>query len=174
MSVEQSPPAETQTTYGRDLAGWNEHLRLVSERLRADPDLSAALRDPVLSFTQKQKLIEGIIPGEADQEVRNFIFLLLEKGQMDLLDVITELQRLAEGGSRLRAAHVISAVPLTEEERATLRARLKARFGNDLDLRFTIEPAILGGLIVRVGDQVIDGSVAGKLDALRESLLSAR
>jgi F-type H+-transporting ATPase subunit delta len=172
MSAEQSSPAEIQPVYEGDLAGWSEHLHLVSERLRADPELSASVRDPALSLTQKQKLLEGIVPAEAGQEVRNFLFLLLEKGQIDLLDVVTEFQRLAGGGSGLRVAHVTSAVPMTEEEWATLQARMRARFGGALDFRFRLDPAILGGVIVRVGDQVIDGSVAGKLDALRESLLA--
>lgn len=172
MSVEQSLSAETQLAGERDLAGWSEYLYLVRERLRADPELSAALRDPALSFEQKQELVAKIIPVEAGQEVRNFLFLLLKKGQIDLLEVVTEFQRLAEGGSRRRVAQVTSAVPLTGEEQAALQARLKARFGGDLDFRFTVDPAVLGGVIVRVGDQVIDGSVAGKLDALRESLLA--
>ncbi len=174
MSVEQSPPAETLSLYERELAGWSEHLYAISERLRADPDLSASVRDPALSVTQRQKLLEKIIPVEAGQEVRHFLFLLLEKGQMDLLDVIAEFQRLAESGSRLRVARVTSAVPMTEEEQAALRAKMKARFGDDLDFHFTVDPAILGGVVVRVGDQIIDGSVAGRLGALKESLLAAR
>jgi len=68
-------------------------------------------------------------------------------------------------------ARVTSAVPLTAEEQARLRARLGRRFGRELALTITVNPRILGGLIVQVGDVVIDGSLAGKLDTLQERLL---
>ena len=68
-------------------------------------------------------------------------------------------------------ARVISAVPLTAEEQARLKASLKRRFGRDLDLALSVDPSILGGLTVQVGDQVIDGSLAGKLNALQDQLV---
>lgn len=65
---------------------------------------------------------------------------------------------------------VSSAVPLTKEEEAALRQKLEARFNQGLDLRFGVEPSLLGGIVIRAGDQVIDGSVKGKLDALAQTL----
>ena len=65
---------------------------------------------------------------------------------------------------------ISSAVPLTKEEQAALREKLQARFDRQLDLRFEVEPSLLGGIAVRVGDQVIDGSIKGKLDALAQAL----
>lgn len=55
-----------------------------------------------------------------------------------------------------------------------MRGKLEARFGQGLDLTFEVEPAVLGGVVVRVGDQMIDGSVKGKLDALAQTLASRR
>jgi len=63
-----------------------------------------------------------------------------------------------------------SAVLLTEEEQSALRQNLEARFNQGLDLRFGVEPSLLGGIVIRAGDQVIDGSVKGKLDALAQTL----
>ncbi len=65
---------------------------------------------------------------------------------------------------------VSSAVLLTEEEQSALRQNLEARFNQGLDLRFGVEPSLLGGIVIRAGDQVIDGSVKGKLDALAQTL----
>ncbi len=73
-----------------------------------------------------------------------------------------------------QVATVKSAVPLTEEERQALRQKLAPNFGGDIELTCQVDPHILGGVIVRVGDQVIDGSVAGKLEALKKSLLPGR
>ncbi|TKJ30413.1 MAG: ATP synthase F1 subunit delta [Chloroflexi bacterium B3_Chlor] len=69
---------------------------------------------------------------------------------------------------------VSSAVLLTEEEQSALRQSLEARFNQGLDLRFGVEPSLLGGIVVRAGDQVIDGSVKGKLDALAQTLAARR
>jgi ATP synthase F1 delta subunit len=69
---------------------------------------------------------------------------------------------------------VSSAVPLTKEEQAALRKRLHARFSQDLSLSFEVEPSILGGVVVKVGDKIIDGSVKGRLEALKQTLAPRR
>jgi len=79
-----------------------------------------------------------------------------------------------EATSSSLTARVSSAVPLTDEEQAALGGKLKALFGQALNLRFEVEPSLLGGVRVRVGDEVIDGSVKSKLDALAQSLAQSR
>jgi len=69
---------------------------------------------------------------------------------------------------------ISSAVPLTDDEQTALREKLEARFSHDLDVRFDVEPSLLGGVVVRAGDQVIDGSVKGKLDALAQTITPRR
>lgn len=69
---------------------------------------------------------------------------------------------------------VSSAVSLNKEEQAALSGRLEARFSQELDLRFEVEPSLLGGVIARVGDKIIDGSVKGKLEALKQTLSPRR
>ena len=71
-------------------------------------------------------------------------------------------------------ATVSSAVPLTDQEQAALSEKLKARFGQALAVQFAVEPSLLGGVAVRVGDQILDGSVRGKLDALTQTLGARR
>ena len=81
------------------------------------------------------------------------------------------LDELEQAGRRQRVdATVTSAVPLTDDERGALEARLHARYGYDLPITYQVDPAILGGLIVRVGDRYVDGSVATKLGQLRQTL----
>ena len=70
-------------------------------------------------------------------------------------------------------AWVRSAAPLTEEQRELLRRRLRERFGQEFVLRVEVDPSLIGGMVIRVKDQVFDGSVAGRLDALSERLRTA-
>lgn len=79
-----------------------------------------------------------------------------------------------EATSSSLTARVSSAVPLTGQEQAALGERLKVRFGQALNVHFAVEPSLLGGVAVRVGDQVLDGSVRGKLDALTQTLGARR
>jgi ATP synthase F1 delta subunit len=93
------------------------------------------------------------------------------------LDIAGVKEALADielaGRQGQAAAEVTSAVPLTASERAALGARLQARFGDDVNIAYYVDPGILGGLIVRVGDRYIDGSVAARLAQLRQTLTGA-
>jgi ATP synthase F1 delta subunit len=96
-------------------------------------------------------------------------------GKLDLesvKDALSELEHSARHG-RLEA-EITSAVPLTPAERAKIEARLRARYGADLTIAYRVHPPIIGGLIVRVGDRYIDGSVASRLGQLRERLGGTR
>jgi ATP synthase F1 delta subunit len=84
-------------------------------------------------------------------------------------EVLSAIEQHGAESGRL-AAEVTSAVPLTDAERETLEARLRARHGSDLPINFRVDPSILGGLIVRVGDRMVDGSLASKLGQLRQSI----
>ena len=68
------------------------------------------------------------------------------------------------------SAEVVSALPLTPEEKEIVKADILSKLGSQATVTFRVNPAILGGLIIRVGDKVLDGSVAGKLESLRQSL----
>lgn len=70
-----------------------------------------------------------------------------------------------------RVVEIRSAIPLTEAEKEAFRAKLTQKFGDGLTLRFELDEALIGGVVVRIGDQVIDASIASKLAALREELL---
>ncbi len=73
-----------------------------------------------------------------------------------------------------RTAEVITAVPLTPSQRAAFETRLRERHGPDLALTFRVDRAILGGVIVRIGDRMLDDSLATRLAGLRQALLGSR
>jgi F0F1-type ATP synthase delta subunit len=89
-------------------------------------------------------------------------------GVSGLRDALDEIEQA--GRKHRLDASVKSAVPLTDAEKDTLESRLHARFGDDLPIAYELDPGILGGLVVRVGDRYLDGSVAAKLGQLRKAL----
>lgn len=92
----------------------------------------------------------------------------------DLEGIKDALAEIEQAGRQGRIdAQVISAVPLTDGERTAVEGRLHARYGADLPIHYAVDPAILGGLVVRVGDRLVDGSVAARLRELRQSLTGA-
>jgi F-type H+-transporting ATPase subunit delta len=150
--------------------GLAEEIEVVYQKLKS-ANLIFPLNDPSLEFSKKQAMILDVLPSGISEKARNTAFLLASKNQMKLLpEIIDELRRLARGGAERKVAHITTAVPLAEREQETMRERVMARFDGDLDFHFVVDGSILGGVIVRVGDRVIDGSVAGKLAVLGKRL----
>ena len=162
-----------QALYRSVLERWLEQLRTMAQALATHPAaVEAAQAAP--TFGEQQRALEVILPEGLDAAVRNFIYVLLKERRLHLLEsIVTEFQRLIERGPETRVAVVTSAMPLTEEEQEQLRARVQARFGGDFTFEFRVDPQILGGVIIKVGDEVIDGSLASKLAAMRSQLAAA-
>jgi F-type H+-transporting ATPase subunit delta len=175
VKVEELARKYAQAAYQYTTEGWLGRLSAVRDRLAADPALLADLTNTELSFAQRRARLDGVLPSDVQSDVRNFLYLLLREGHIGLLDdVIADLSRLSTQAPWAQVARITSAVPLTPDEVEAFRQRIHTRFGSDVDLDFRVDPSILGGVIVQVGDKVIDGSVAGKLDALHERLAALR
>lgn len=171
MSIQAQPEDYAKAIYDLAFEAWVRQLGGVQRALKADAALRVALSEPANTTQKKLELLQEALPGGLDAQVRSFLGTLLEAGQLDQLDsILVEFERLVRRRPEQRLARVTSAVPLTGDEEATLRAKLIERFGSDLEFQFEVDPSLIGGVRLRVGDQVIDGSVAGKLTALRDRL----
>ena len=174
MSVQAQPSDYAKAIYELAFETWSRQLGAVQQALRADPALWEALDDPTLSVQEKLDRLQKAVSGGLEPLVRRFLGTLLEAGEIEQLDrILVEFERLVQRHPRRRLARVTSAVPLTEAEEEALRRKLIARYGPELDFQFEVDKSLIGGIRLQVGDQVIDGSVAGKLAALREELSAA-
>lgn len=153
--------------YARDLHALQNAL--------AKSNLLTRLDNPAESFDGKKALLNGVLPPNADNEVRNLAYLLASKNQVHLLgDVVSSFDKLAAAGTPGNIARVTTTIALSEQERAKLEAKLRSQYGAELAFDYRLDPAILGGVVVRIGDVVIDGSVSGKLAAMKQKMETAR
>lgn len=163
-----------QAIYQAMLEQWQSALNEVQAVLSKDQALSALVTDGSKNFNERVKALEAALPAGLPTEIKNLLKLLVQDGNLDLLsDVSSALVRVASGQQSPTKAEVISAVELSDKEKDALRQSLAKQFGADLVFSFFVDPALLGGLRVRVGDRLIDTSVASRLTTLRESLTSA-
>ncbi len=171
MSTQARPEDYARAIYDLALEPWTRQLSAVQRALGGNPELYAAANDAGQGVEARLKLLVEATPEPLGEVARKFLGTLLAAGQLGQLDLIlAEFDRLVHRRAERRLARVTSAVPLTGAEREALQQRLIRQFGSDLDFDFAVDPALLGGIRLHVGDRVIDGSIAGKLSALRERL----
>ncbi len=169
MTKKTTSHAYAQALLGLATEPWLKGLRLANRRLH-ERRVLARLEDPALSADEKKSLLATAL-GDIQPQVAVFVRTLVNDRELNKLDTIAEeFETLVVRRSQYVLAHVRSAVALTEEERATLEQTLSKRFGGSLDAEYEVDPTLIGGVVVRVGDEVIDGSLSGKLSALRDRL----
>jgi hypothetical protein len=141
---------------------WQEDLKGVGERLQRRNLISPEQATTLEALVDEFQRVAKYEPGVAMPLVATIFWA-------------TEFERLTRQQAQAAGlvAWVRSAVPLTEEERRLLKRRLRERFAQEFVLRVEVDPSLIGGLVVRAKDQVFDGSVAGRLDALSERLRTA-
>lgn len=169
--ADASPRAYARAVYETAVSEWLEDLRKIKKRLERRK-LVTALDDPAKSFDEKKALLEEVIGSDIDRRARNFLYTLASNNDVNLLDgIIDDYERLLQRGAlELPLAQVTSAVPLTDTERDAIESRLQQRFGEEVEVSYQLDPSIIGGLIVQIGDRYIDGSVVAKLEKMRRHL----
>ncbi len=150
-------------------------LNLILQVWKENPRLAETLELPQLPLERKRLIVEQLFTRQVNPLVVRFAQLLVEKRRVESFPAaVAEFQRLADAHRHLVRAQVTTATPLAADQAVALQNRLGARTGQTVLLEQRIDPAIKGGVIVRIGDQVMDGSVRGYLDSLRQRLSGAR
>lgn len=165
-------PSYVSAFFEAALERWTGTLDGVATALAQNSALAGRLSAAETDFAARQRILDGLIPADTDLPVRNLLLTLLQRDDLGLLPEISSAlrQRLARTAAGPIPVEVVSAITLTDDQRQTLVAKLEAQYGSNLAFSYRVDPAILGGLIVRIGDKLIDGSVASKLAAMRQAL----
>ena len=118
--------------------------------------------------------VDEILPPDTPVQVRNLVLLLAQEGKLrELPQIVSTFEQFASAQTMATSAEVISAVALDTAQQAKVAQQLRATYGDRLDLHFNVDPSILGGLVIRVGDQVFDNSARSRLSAVQRSMLSS-
>jgi F-type H+-transporting ATPase subunit delta len=138
-----------------------------------DERVGRMLANPALPLEQRIAMAKSIFGKSVSQPVLNLIGLMLRRGRIhELPQLAGEFRRLDNTRQGITVATAISAAPLTKDEILALTERLEGLTGGRVELEVQVDPSLLGGLVVRVGDRLIDGSVRGRLERLRNQLMS--
>lgn len=136
-----------------------------------DPTTGGFLVSPNVSMTQKRTALRSLLPAPGQEKARNLAYMLVERHRFDSVPLLLEVYRDLVLESRgIAVADVTTAVEMTPEEQARVSEGLKNIVGRDIELRASVDPSIIGGIVARVGDRLVDGSVASQLNRLRMSI----
>lgn len=153
------------------LERWTTALDEAAKAIGSDPKLATLLGDASKPTADRAAALAKALPKNTPVEVVNLLKAMLEQGDLSLIgDVAGRLVQVATGQATAMKAEVTSAVELSAKEQEQIRQRLAVEHGEGLTFTFAVDPALMGGLRVRVGDKLTDNSIASRLAALRESL----
>jgi F-type H+-transporting ATPase subunit delta len=155
---------------GKHLGPWSQTLRTAAIVV-ADPRVARLLGNPAVSNAELAKLVMDLAGPQLDEQGRNFIQTLAENRRLAYLPEISTLfDELKDEAEGMIDVTVTSAAPLEDSQRETLIAALQRRLKRQVRLQCEVDPALLGGAVMRAGDLVIDGSVRSRLDRIAYEL----
>jgi F-type H+-transporting ATPase subunit delta len=154
----------------RDLDGWLRDLTAIRDILDV-PEMSAFLDSPAVPTEEKLAVLQESLKGVPPKR-QNFVYVLVENHRSRSIDdVLTAFQSLVNQERGIVNARVTTAVVLDDAERDSVVRHLGRLTGKQVNVTTDVDPALIGGFVARIGDELIDASVVGRLAALRERLL---
>ncbi len=163
--------AAFELAQGQDaLADWDRLLGSAGD-IVAEESMAALLVNPLADSGQAINILSEAMGGNLDTRFGNFINVLGENDRLSLLPQIAELFRqLREEAEKRLSVRVVSAIALEHDQAETMKQALANRFEREIEMVNVIDASVLGGAVIYAGDQVIDGSLLGRLQKLQANL----
>lgn len=152
------------------IAKWRDDLRLAVETL-AGPEVSAALVNPRLPLGERTRLALDLLDG-VGEPARNLVRMLIERRRTGrMAEILDEYDRLADEEAGIVRAEVRTALAITPALQTQVTRTLTERLGGKVEVSVVHDPDVIGGLVVRIGDRVIDTSIRTQLQQLQAALI---
>ena len=149
---------------------YNE-LKEVSSLIITNSDLNNVMKSPLVSKTEKIQLIDALFAGKVDNDLKNFLKVLIEKGRITSIKAIEATYKgLLNEKNNIIEGYVISAVPMDNEKIKELETELSKKYNKNVTLENKVDKSVLGGALVRLGNTEIDGTIKTRLDGLKNQL----
>ena len=149
-----------------------EQLELLKKVFQQNPNIYSVLGHPEVSVKEKQSSIDELFSDIFEEEICNVLKLMIEKDRLSYLDsIVDDFNELYLRYSNTVRVNVASAVELANEQKDELAAKLINMMGKDVILQYEIDKSLIGGLLIKLEDKVIDTTVKGKLELLKSELL---
>lgn len=157
----------------KQLEKYGSELHAVSDGIFSNDALKGFITNPQIQPKAKKELLAKLFDGELSNTVQHFLMLLIDKRRAVLLEEIdAAYQKLSNQARGIVIADVTVARPMNDAQAEHLKQKLQAVTERTIQLRMHQDERILGGVIVRMGDRRIDGSVLGRMQALKEQLMA--
>lgn len=145
-------------------------LKVVAEIVSTEKDLRNILCHPQISSEEKKEILVKLFQGRTHQLTLNFLLLLTDRKRENfLVEIVEEFERVIREEKNISIAQVITAVELDEEQKSKLQAKLTQMTGKEkVELETKVDPSILGGIIVKMGNLLMDDSIVRHLASLRK------
>lgn len=149
-----------------------DELKNVVELIDKDADFQILIHHPSVSTQNKKKLFENIFEGKVEADVLSFLKLLLEKGRiLEVGSMLKQMEIIYLEKHNTAIAEIKTVVPLLENEKAELVSNLQKKFNKTIILKEELDASILGGIFVKIDNEVIDGTVKSKIEEMKKIML---
>ncbi|MDT8715587.1 F0F1 ATP synthase subunit delta [Clostridium sp. 19966] len=151
-----------------------QQLRDVVELIDGNEDLLNLLKHPQVSNIRKKEIFGKLFKGKIEDEVYEFLIILINKDRIDnLKSKLNQMEKIHLEKNNTVIATVKTVVPLLQNEKDSLVEKLEKKYSKKIILNQEIDETILGGVFIKVGDDVIDGTLKSKLEEMKELMLKA-
>ncbi len=149
-------------------------LQIVVDFLKEKKKIKAVLEHPLLDKDEKKEIISDIFKGLENPEVMNILKLLVDRNRFEIVDaLLMDYVRLANYTRKVAVAEVTTAIDLNDQLQEALQKALEKYTGKEIRLILKTDPSIIGGVVTKIGDSVMDASIGSKLSRLYQSITSA-
>jgi len=148
-----------------------DELNFILQCFENEPQLYQLLKSPLITADEKKDIVSTVFKDRISKEVFNFIRIIIDKGREEYIDaVVKEYRILADAVKNKVEAVAITAVPMDKQDLLKLQVNLSMSSGKNVQLQNVVDPTIIGGVLVRIGNKVIDGTVKSRLANMQEQL----
>ncbi|AMK09844.1 MAG: ATP synthase F1 subunit delta [Pseudodesulfovibrio sp.] len=153
-------------------AKYGEQLVAIAASIEAAPEATAFFKNPAFSAEEKKAVLNQLVEkASVEPMVKNFCDLLADRGRVEMLSAIaSDYKAMIDAVSGVITGELITVSELNEDRKSAIKAKLEAQAGKKLELAFGTDESILGGIVLKVGDKVMDASLKAQLQILKENI----